>query len=518
MIDATKSSLADFHLRVKMALGVLLLAAVSILPPIEIVMVGSVGLILAQLLQGQLLHILFNTVAKVPPSQTSPLAKRPQAAPLAGRDAPHSHSGARARAAPSPHPGIMLEADAASLDTAVSAACVSLAAAQRRAGGKSLPPPVACDVALAKLDAGLLGGPPSSSSVVELVTSVINASLPFARVYDAGEAGAGLELVVVADSAALTSHLRDRLRRGVRVGERLPLASSKLQKSALRYCINLLVAKGFKFRRSAFKADEPAVSLNAPEALSGKGGAINVNLSVNNLMPLLNGALVYEAAAVDPRALPLITSVHRWTEARGLAHASFGPLSMYAWTHFVIYFLQSAVEPSMPPLCGDQAKVAVGMPDAALLVSFFEFCASFAWGEKSIVIQGLNNSSKANQKASESPKDTAILLEDFFRKGFELGTHLRTAQYVERLRCEARLAARKLASPEATVASLLERPAFVGVGSHAPPPGLGFEADGSDEPQELPEAPLIQMPTKPEVKSEFAPNPSSIPPWRLRAG
>eukprot|EP00927_Polykrikos_kofoidii_P085041 TRINITY_DN9134_c0_g1_i1.p1 TRINITY_DN9134_c0_g1~~TRINITY_DN9134_c0_g1_i1.p1 ORF type:complete len:534 (-),score=87.94 TRINITY_DN9134_c0_g1_i1:276-1877(-) len=127
---------------------------------------------------------------------------------------------------------------------------------------------------------------------------------------------------------------------------------SKVQKSALRECIEILVAGcSYKFRRSAFRGLEPKVTLLSP-ATNGDQG-VPIDLSINASTPLHNMALLTECGRMEPRARELILLVRRWTKDRGVCHATKGYLSPYLWSLLTMYFLQVGVGaegPLLPPL------------------------------------------------------------------------------------------------------------------------------------------------------------------------
>merc|ERR1711953_1274768 len=98
----------------------------------------------------------------------------------------------------------------------------------------------------------------------------------------------------------------------------------------LRACTDELTANpGFKFRRSAFKGQEPKVTLMAEI----NGRTIPIDFSVNTTTPLYNAALLTECGQIEPRAKELILLVRRWAKDRGVSHAAKGHLSPYAWSH-----------------------------------------------------------------------------------------------------------------------------------------------------------------------------------------
>lgn len=127
----------------------------------------------------------------------------------------------------------------------------------------------------------------------------------------------------------------------------------RLRKTAVRAFTDVLVSDaGFKFRRSAFRNEEPKVTLLAPQILSGCDHAIPIDFSVNAISPLHNAALMMECSKMEPRAKELILLVKRWAKDRGICHAAKGHLSPYSWTLLCIFFLQAREEPLLPPLDG----------------------------------------------------------------------------------------------------------------------------------------------------------------------
>jgi len=169
-----------------------------------------------------------------------------------------------------------------------------------------------------------------------------------------------LDIVASASPHLLVQHLQGRLSKGGLSMAKLD--TRKLQKSAIRVCTDFLVSEGgFKFRRSAFRGQEPKVTLMAPPSLMASGKRIAVDFSVNSMTPLYNAALVTECGRIDSRAKSLILMVRRWAKDRGVCHAAKGHLAPYAWTLLAIYFLQVGVEgsPILPPLQG--FKMASGL-------------------------------------------------------------------------------------------------------------------------------------------------------------
>jgi len=158
-----------------------------------------------------------------------------------------------------------------------------------------------------------------------------------------------VDIVISASPSALMGRLQGRWTQARNAA--LKMDGRKLQKSAIRACTDRLVGtNAFKFRRSAFRGQEPKVTMIAPSP-TAEGQGIPVNISVNAVTPLYKAALMTECGQLDPRAKELILLVKRWAKDRGLCHAAKGHLSPYAWTLIAIFFLQAgAKEPSLPPL------------------------------------------------------------------------------------------------------------------------------------------------------------------------
>lgn len=140
----------------------------------------------------------------------------------------------------------------------------------------------------------------------------------------------------------------------------------KLRKSAIRSCTERLVSSGgFKFRRSAFRGEEPKVTLLAPASFGLAEDAIPIDFSVNAATPLHNAALLTECGQIEPRARDLILMVKRWAKDRGICHAAKGHLSPYTWGLLSIFFLQvgNGEEPLLPKLA--EFKMASGLMESS---------------------------------------------------------------------------------------------------------------------------------------------------------
>jgi len=147
-----------------------------------------------------------------------------------------------------------------------------------------------------------------------------------------------------------------------RMGHAKNSDARKLQKSAIRACTECLVSSGgFKFRRSAFRGEEPKVTLLAPASFGLSDDAIPIDFSVNAASPLHNAALLTECGQMEPRARALILLIKRWTKDRGICHAAKGHLAPYVWGILSIFFLQvgTGEEPFLPKL--QDFKMASGL-------------------------------------------------------------------------------------------------------------------------------------------------------------
>jgi hypothetical protein len=177
-----------------------------------------------------------------------------------------------------------------------------------------------------------------------------------------------VDLVVSVNPDALPGQLKGRLAR-CGVASQGNLDARKVQKSAIRACTDRLVsAGGFKFRRSAFRGQEPKVTLLAPasftspfaathlaarreeqDANSDKAG-VPVDLSVNTMTSIHSDAVLQACTRLDARAKALVVLVRRWARDRGICLAAKGHLSPYAWSLLTAFFLQVTLEGDLPML------------------------------------------------------------------------------------------------------------------------------------------------------------------------
>mmetsp|Transcript_6881 Transcript_6881/g.19517 ORF Transcript_6881/g.19517 Transcript_6881/m.19517 type:complete len:479 (-) Transcript_6881:101-1537(-) len=197
--------------------------------------------------------------------------------------------------------------------------------------------------------------------IAESVERLVRPVLPEASVVgfvNVDLACGAVDIVVCADAQALASISKSGDMPRVR-------DPSRLAKSALRLCTDrLIVSGGFRFRRSAFRNDEPKVTLLA-SAVEAEGEAVPIEVSVNSATPGFNAALLMEIGRIDPpTAKGLALLVRRWAKDRGACHAAKGHLQPYAWTLLAVYFLQVGCEegPLLPPVSELSISVLAGAP------------------------------------------------------------------------------------------------------------------------------------------------------------
>jgi len=163
-----------------------------------------------------------------------------------------------------------------------------------------------------------------------------------------------VDIVVNVSPHILVQRLQGRFSKGSFSTMRLDVR--KLQKSAIRACTDRLVsAGGFKFRRSAFRGEEPKVTLLVPASFGVSDESIPIDFTVNSTTPLYNMALFTECGNKEARSKALILLVKRWAKDRGVCHAAKGHLSPYPWSLLTIFFMQAgrASEsdgPLLPPV------------------------------------------------------------------------------------------------------------------------------------------------------------------------
>ncbi|OLP79673.1 hypothetical protein AK812_SmicGene40014 [Symbiodinium microadriaticum] len=292
----------------------------------------------------------------------------------------------------------------------------------------------------------------SEDTVSRLVEAVRETILPIFSDLDAcgfvhGNLRSGRAFrVAVPDVEIVLSVSPEKLRQKLqsRIATERKMDTRQLEKAAIRMVAEALVAScGFKFRRSAFRGEEPKLTLLAPASFGPFADAIPLDISVNAETPLYNAALLAECGQLDPRAklvhgggakkavflsaqhLRFFRQVKRqerhnkWhtekTRERKCFVACFelwrGYLSPYHWSLLVIFFLQvrrmSEDGSVLPPLqqfrafC-DLTSSPPGLqrgsrpspksstePTSQLLKEFMHFYRSFDWRNEMInIIKG----------------------------------------------------------------------------------------------------------------------------------
>jgi DNA polymerase sigma len=261
------------------------------------------------------------------------------------------------------------------------------------------------------------------------------------------------------------------------------LDPKKLQKSAIRACTDRLVSVGgFKFRRSAFRGEEPKVTLLAPASFGICSDAIPIDFSVNAVSPLHNAALLTECGHMEPRARELILLVKRWAKDRGICHAAKGHLSPYAWSLLCIFFLQNGLpdgETLLPSLDGFKsasrlAKRAVddktvepptgsNKTTSQLFADFMNFYHQvFEWKTEAVCVRtgqrGKPSLALPLHIIVEDDGKTTVIgpsIEDPFDETHNLGSGM-TAASLNRLKEELTRAHETCSKPNSSLAELLE--------------------------------------------------------------
>jgi len=250
-------------------------------------------------------------------------------------------------------------------------------------------------------------------------------------------------------------------RLGSKTNQTIANDEHKLRKMAIRACTDRLVAAGgFKFRRSAFRGEEPKVTLLAPASFGLTADAIPIDFSVNAAVPLYNAALLTECGQLEPRAKALILLVKRWAKDRGVCHAAKGHLSPYTWGLLSIFFLQVTDDgPYLPTL--SSFKMASGLmkhprandstwtpsssaiPIGDLFKKFMRFYSTeFDWQSEAVSVRsgkrqkpGLNLPIHVVLHGDSTASEVGPSIEDPFDEGRNLGSVMNAASLV-RLREE----------------------------------------------------------------------------------
>lgn len=322
------------------------------------------------------------------------------------------------------------------------------------------------------------------------------------------------------------SVLAERLGGRMNYTSAMKLDSRKLQKSAIRACCDRLVSVGgFKFRRSAFRGDEPKVTLLVPASFGLSKDSIPIDFSVNAVSPLHNAALLTECGQIEPRARELILLVKRWAKDRGICHAAKGHLAPYSWALLSIFFMQAGGSnengPLLPPvadfkmasgLMGKkkqaesqawEAPTGVTKPIGTLFKEFIAFYSKeFNWQKEAISVRiGKRQSPDLSLSLNilvngDGTTQVGPSIEDPFDETKNMSSGMNTASLV-RLH-EELTRAEQMCSTDASLAALLE--------PWAPPDYEVSEHNTADAGKDDSSASSPKSP-----KTEAA-----LPPWRMQ--
>ncbi|CAE7601710.1 Tent2 [Symbiodinium natans] len=110
-------------------------------------------------------------------------------------------------------------------------------------------------------------------------------------------------------------------------------------KSAMTHAVqqlaDFLPELGFKVSQLIPRARKPLVTLE-----DTRSTLTEVDVSINNSLPLYNSQLLRAYSILDPRVRPLVLLAKVWAKGKKVCGAQGGNLSSYSWTIMVVYFLQ----------------------------------------------------------------------------------------------------------------------------------------------------------------------------------
>lgn len=119
---------------------------------------------------------------------------------------------------------------------------------------------------------------------------------------------------------------------------------------AVQQLADFLPELGFKVSQLIPRARKPLVTLEDTQST-----LTEVDVSINNSLPLYNSQLLRAYSELDPRVRPLVLLVKVWAKGKKVCGAQGGNLSSYSWTIMVLYFLQLVgLLPSLQLLSKDE--------------------------------------------------------------------------------------------------------------------------------------------------------------------
>lgn len=104
---------------------------------------------------------------------------------------------------------------------------------------------------------------------------------------------------------------------------------------AVQQLAEFLPELGFKVLDLIPQARKPLVTVEDTQ-----GPLKEVDVSINNSLPLYNSQLLKAYSQLDERVRPLVLLVKVWAKGKRVCGAGEGNLSSYSWTIMVVYFLQ----------------------------------------------------------------------------------------------------------------------------------------------------------------------------------
>ncbi|CAK9038974.1 unnamed protein product [Durusdinium trenchii] len=129
------------------------------------------------------------------------------------------------------------------------------------------------------------------------------------------------------------------------------------QALACRDKVSALCALGEVCDVQGFVVHELRSSSKVPILILEKDG-FDIDVSYNNLLPLLNTRLLRSYTLLNPRLSVVALAVKRWAKAHHIAKSYEGFISSYAWTLMVVYYFQISRQlPCLHALVGEETPI-----------------------------------------------------------------------------------------------------------------------------------------------------------------
>jgi len=123
----------------------------------------------------------------------------------------------------------------------------------------------------------------------------------------------------------------------------------KAKSLAIEQLEHCLPDHGFRVMQALPSARKPLLTCADTET-----ALTEIDVSINNRLPLHNSKLLKAYSELDHRVRPLVLMVKAWSKARGVCGAGQSNLSSYSWTIMSIYFMQLAgMLPSLQKMVTD---------------------------------------------------------------------------------------------------------------------------------------------------------------------